>query len=205
MRKIYLHFTILLSACIVNVSAESFTIITSGSNYSPASLNVVVGDEITIMASNTHPLLQVTEASWNVNGTTAEPGGFGPVTSAHTFTVTTAGAIYFVCTQHVGGGMKGMINVSVATGITPNQQTSNLEIYPNLVENGAFSIKGNKEQMSGSRLELYDMKGQLVKSVGIENETEDVNIPLSDGSYTGIITNNGKVLLRQRMIFVTID
>ena len=157
------------------------------------------------MASNTHPLLQVTEASWNVNGTTAEPGGFGPVTSAHTFTVTTAGAIYFVCTQHVGGGMKGMINVSVATGITPNQQTSNLEIYPNLVENGAFSIKGNKEQMSGSRLELYDMKGQLVKSVGIENETEDVNIPLSDGSYTGIITNNGKVLLRQRMIFVTID
>lgn len=181
--------------------ADSFTIVTSGSTYSPASLSVNIGDEITIAASGTHPLQQVEEATWNANMATPMGGGFTS-TSDHTFTATTPGVIYYVCTNHVGNGMKGMITVSVATGIEDAAAITSLKIFPTIVMDGSFSVSAKSALPTGTILELYSTKGDLVKTFAIKSDGAVLVADVATGTYTAVIRVNDNPLLRERMIFV---
>ena len=110
MKKIY--STILLTIAAFAMNATSYTITTSGFSYSPSTLTVTVGDVVTISASGTHPLAEVSQTTWNANGTATLSTGFGNKTSSYTFTISSTNSIYYVCTNHVGSGMKGQITVS---------------------------------------------------------------------------------------------
>lgn len=200
MKKLY---TLIIAIVGLNLAAQadSYTINISGFTYSPATLNVVVGDVVTIQASGNHPLLQVSQATWDAAGTTALPGGFGPETSNYTFTVTSTDDIYYVCTNHVSMGMKGKIIVSTATGISDLPSANALNVYPNPVTDGSLTVKGQSE-MDGQHLELYSTSGQLVKSVDLNGLEMRVNLDVAAGMYTAIIVKDDKAVLRKRLVFV---
>ena len=82
MKNIFLAFLILLSYSAFSVS---HTILISGTTYSPSSINVDVGDTVTISATSGHPLVQVDSTTWQANGTTELVGGWGTKTSNYTF------------------------------------------------------------------------------------------------------------------------
>ena len=202
MNKVYYLLFAFIAIGVSSAQADSFTISTVGSSYSPASLSVNVGDEITIMASGTHPLVQVTEATWNANMATPMGGGFGPVTSAHTFTATVPGVIYYVCQNHVSGGMKGMITVSAVTGIEDATAITSLKIYPTIVSDGVFNVSSEGDILEGATLELFSATGQLVRSFNIDAEKAAFTANVATGTYTAVIRVNDKALLRERMIFM---
>src|ERR1700757_1386239 len=139
-------------ACLIFISqsllATKYTIVTSGFTYSPATVNAVVGDPISLAASTTHPAVQVDQTNWNANTPTPMAGGWGTQTSAYTFTITTVADIYYGCANHMSTHqMKGMITVT-SVGITSYNAGYAISLYPNPVINGEFTVKA--EGFSGS-------------------------------------------------------
>lgn len=199
MRKLY---TLLLSTLVLStaVQAESFTISISGLAYDPATLNVVVGDEVTIQATTTHPLRQVSESDWNANNNTQLVGGFGTETSNYTFTVTALGDIYYVCSNHVGAGMKGKIVVSDPTGIRDAVTMTALQVYPNPVTDGVLNI-ATSEQLDGQSIEFYTTNGQLVSTIALSGMQREVRVALADGVYTAVLVKDGEAVARKRLVF----
>ena len=59
MKKIYSY--ILFTILAVSMKATSYTVSISGFAYSPSTLTVTVGDVVTISASGTHPLAEVSD------------------------------------------------------------------------------------------------------------------------------------------------
>jgi len=167
MKKIYLSFLLFLIA--FAVKATSYTVSIVGSSYSPSTLTVTVGDVVTIQASGAHPLVEVDQTTWNANGNTPKAGGFGTQTSNYTFTITNTNTIYYVCSNHVGSGMKGQITVSTATVIKELNSVANLSVYPNPVKE-KLNIKFNAQDNGTLKGKLFNVCGSEVESAAI-NET----------------------------------
>ena len=148
----------------IPVHATKYNVALNGFAYSPTALTVHVGDTVTIGGSLSHPLLQVSKATWNANGTAALAGGFGPSTKNVTFTVTSQDTIYYICTAHVQFGMKGKIVVAGLAGID-NQVVPGLSVslFPNPVsETGTVKFTGNPESVT---VALFSIDGQLQKDL----------------------------------------
>ena len=200
MKKFYLTFLIFAAIGISTAFSAEYTISISGLTYSPADLDANVGDTITIEATGNHPTAQVSQATWDANGTTPLGSGFGVQTSSFTFEITSTDDIYYVCQNHVGAGMKGKINVSVTTGVNEDSAI-NLSIYPN-PSFGDFTIQGDKEMLKDSKLMLYNISGQLAHSFPITGEKVKLEQEVAPGVYTGIIEKNDEILLRKRLVFL---
>jgi plastocyanin len=166
MKRILILILIVL-AFSISLNAKSFNITISGFTYSPNLLTVNVGDEVVISASTTHPLRQVSKASWLANQTTELPGGWGQKTSNYTFNATVADTIYFLCAVHGPGGMKGKIIVLPATSV--DNQTAVKAIYPNPANDFiTVTLKPSEgfEPSEGSAIQIYNTLGEIVLSVG---------------------------------------
>ncbi len=90
-----------------------WTVNNSGSTFSPATLTISPGDSVNFILASIHNAVEVDQSTWNSNGSAALSGGFqtpfsgGMVLPAQLAT----GTHYYVCTNHVSGGMKGTIIV----------------------------------------------------------------------------------------------
>src|SRR5437899_6669803 len=78
------------------------TITNSGFSFSPASLTIPSGDDVMFSLESIHDAVEVSQAVWNANSTTAN-GGFttgvgGGLVPASKLTV---GMHWYVCTFHV--------------------------------------------------------------------------------------------------------
>jgi plastocyanin len=188
---------------LTTTQAVTHNILIDGTSYSPDVVNAVVGDEIVINATSNHPVAEVEESTWDADGNTVWAGGFGTSTSNVVFTVTTPGTIYYVCLNHVSCcSMKGLINITLATGISDATSITSLQVYPTLVTDGLFSVTGNDEELNGSWLEIYNMNGQLVERFNVDGNKTEFLVNLSSGTYSSVIVKNNKVVLRERMVFV---
>lgn len=160
MKKIYSLFFILFVA--ITVKATNYNITISGLSYSPSTLNAVVGDVITISASGVHPLVEVAQSTWSSNGSTALSGGFGSQTSAFTFTLTTSGTIYYVCSNHIGSGMKGQIVVSAATNLNSiGKNFDVMNIFPNPIKSD-MNIEIKSSISYKTTITLNSIKGEVL-------------------------------------------
>jgi plastocyanin len=153
------------AALTIQVNATKHTISISGSTYSPALLTVHLGDTVTISGSIPHPLAQVSKATWNNNGATSLPGGFGPTTKSYTFTMSTSDTIYYVCTAHVDFGMKGRIVVGQFSGIDdlPSDRMT-VSLYPNPVT-ATGTIKLGSIGTNPVSVRIFDITGQMEKDL----------------------------------------
>jgi len=94
-------------------SSTTTTIINSGFTFSPASVTINIGDSVNFALTSIHTVVEVSQATWNANGTTPLSNGFskgsggGMVLPAEL----TLGTHYYVCGNHASLGMKGVIIV----------------------------------------------------------------------------------------------
>ena len=98
-----------------DLCASPCVIAVSGFEFTPASVTIAEGSEVTFELSGTHTALEVSESTWDAGGTEALSGGFS-VGAGQTATVTLSGlgSHWYVCEPHAGMGMKGTIEVVAA-------------------------------------------------------------------------------------------
>lgn len=123
MKKIVLCLA--LMACSVAGFNATTLIVSSGFAFSPDAVTINVGDSVNFQLGNIHNALEVSQSTYNANGTTPLSGGFsvpfggGWVLPANL----SVGVHYYVCTNHASMGMKGTITVSQSAAPTVVFQT----------------------------------------------------------------------------------
>jgi xyloglucan-specific exo-beta-1,4-glucanase len=200
MKKIITTF-----ACLIFISqsllATKYTIITSGFTYSPATVNAVVGDTISLAASTTHPAVQVDQTNWNANTPTPMAGGWGTKSATFTFTITSPGTIYYGCANHMASmGMKGQINVASA-GIKQVAANNSIKatLYPNPATNGEFTVKLDNNSANG-KVTLYNIEGKLLETYTLTAGIAEIKTKLPAGAYFYSVTVNQKEILRDKFL-----
>ncbi|OFX35871.1 MAG: hypothetical protein A2X08_01245 [Bacteroidetes bacterium GWA2_32_17] len=145
---------------------NKFTIINSGFTFSPDSVSINFGDTVVFQLGATHNAVEVSQSTWNTNGTTALPGGFSTPFTGGQVTTLSIGTHYYVCTNHAFMGMKGRIIV-----------TSNLEINNNFVKNniiyafpnpttGKIKLKSEIELTNSNNvLTIYNIVGEKINNI----------------------------------------
>jgi len=121
MTKTILFAVALLLASLTTFSA-TFTITNNGSTFSPATLTIAPGDSVNFVLTSFHNAVEVNQTNWNANNGAALVGGFqvpfggGLLLPAQLI----SGTHYYVCTNHIAGGMKATIIVQKPTGVLEN-------------------------------------------------------------------------------------
>ncbi len=156
---------------------ESYIITSSGYNFVPSELNVVVGDSVKFDVGPSHTARQVSEATWNANGTDALEGGFDFPSGEGVFVPTVAGTVYYVCTIHVALGMKGTITVSEASSTDKITLQTKPTVYPNPASD-ILHLNSPSSQPPSS-ITIFDVTGKAMltlKNPGMENHVTTFSI-----------------------------
>jgi plastocyanin len=170
MKKIFLLLAA-FSVLTLQVNATKHTVLTSGTSYSPALLTVHIGDTVTISASASHPLLQVSKATWTANDDAALTGGFGPTSKSTTIIVSTRDTIYYICVAHISLGMKGRIIVGQFSGIdTPQPEPFSVTVFPNPVTSTG-TVRLNSSGPNPVSVFVFSINGQLEKDLSSESSS----------------------------------
>ena len=98
-------------------NSTTWTINNIGNTFSPSTITMSTGDDVNFVLSSIHDAVEVSETTWNQNGTTPLNGGFSLPLGGGSVATTklTVGTHYFVCTPHANEGMKGRIIVQSCT------------------------------------------------------------------------------------------
>lgn len=119
MKKFTLSLVVMLLLLVFQASATIVTITNSGLVYTPDSIAINFGDTVDFVLTGSHPTREVSKATWDVNGTTLLPGGFDITNpTGGRITGLLPGNHYYVCTNHAGAGMKGIITVNPVPFVT---------------------------------------------------------------------------------------
>jgi plastocyanin len=159
-----------------------------GLSYTPPSVTVNVGDNVIFNGDfSFHPTVQVSQTTWNSNGTAALSGGFS-YTSGNTATLIITAAmagttLYYVCTNHVFSGMKGVINVNVIASISENRIRSfNFTVFPNPVTSSS-QLNISLKKTGKTTITLYDINGRMAAQVFDKViEAGEITVPFNAAS-----------------------
>jgi plastocyanin len=185
-----------------SANSADVNITINGFAYSPATVVVNVGDNVIFNGNfGFHPTLQVSQATWNANGTTPLAGGFSYTTgTSQTLPITAAMAgttIYYLCTVHVLSGMKGQISVNVAAGVRENQvRDFNFTVFPTPVTAGSW-LNMSIKKAGRVTVSVYDLHGRLVGNpVNTVMQAGETTIPfdaakLQKGTYILLMRTAG--------------
>ena len=157
-KKVFLLSGILLFSVIIKAQ-QTHTITALGNTYSPATLNVSVGDNIQFSVGASHPTVQVSQATWNANQSAPLAGGFSFPSGSGNFSTDAEGTLYYVCTSHIGSGMKGTITVLLPTAINDNDLNKG-KLYP--VPAGDYLIYETKSTQPVDEIKIMDLTGKPV-------------------------------------------
>ncbi|MDO9257027.1 MAG: T9SS type A sorting domain-containing protein [Bacteroidales bacterium] len=158
------------------------TVTNSGTSFSPGTITINPGDDVNFNITDSHNAVEVSQATYNANGTTPLSGGFSVPFGGGTVPVDklTAGIHYYVCTPHAGFGMKGTITVLDLTGVAENTAKSGISIYPN-PSNGNFQLKlDNSLSTKKYELGIYTLKGEKVYAQSDIQQKNLTDIEISD-------------------------
>lgn len=176
----------IISVIFVFVKAqETFVITADGDVFDPSDLTVTQGDIVQFNAGFNHPVLQVSESTWNSNGTTLLTGGFYFSSGTGTYNAETLGTFYYICVHHIGSGMKGRIIVNATTNLEPIKFQNSFRIFPNYSTD--FLNILNTSNLPIKEVRIIDLSGKIILSLVEFNSSEeefsiDVN-QLNKGIY----------------------
>ena len=138
------------------------TVQDNGFAFDPATVTINVGDSVKFVGSAVHPIVQVSEDTWNNNGITPLEGGFAFASGAGEVYFPAAGTFYYVCTAHVASqGMKGKIIVQVPASLNDVLSGASYEVYPVPLTGNELTValrKGGEQRIA---VEIYDLTGNL--------------------------------------------
>jgi len=142
-----------------------------------------------------HNAVEVSESTWNSNGSTPLPGFSTPFGGGQ-ITGLTAGVHYYVCAPHASLGMKGKIIVNSIAGI--NDMTdggAKIKIYPNPTS-GKFTLQISEPFDPPSGLEIFNILGEKVydfQGLNSQNSNEIDLTSVPDGIYFIRINDRKKI------------
>jgi plastocyanin len=214
MKKIYL--ALLTTLFIFNVKTANaltasptttWNVNIFGFAYSPPVQTVTLGDVIVIQATATHPLAQVSAATWSANGTATLSTGWGTKTANHTLIATTTGTIYYVCTAHVASNqMKGTIVVVSPTGLTNNSfLNQTVVLFPSPTKSDInFTIAASFTDIN---IKLFGIDGKQIAAIASKNVeigelvTHSISLPLlANGVYLVEISSGSEKMYKKVVI-----
>jgi plastocyanin len=191
MKKIILIAVLFVGA--ITGFSKTWIINNVGFTFSPASITITLGDTVNFVLDPIHDVVEVSLATWNADGTTPLPGGFttgfggGKVFPAKL----TVGTHYYVCGVHAVDGMKGVIIVNTATGITQSLDNLDISVFPNPAKD--FIVVKTDNRLSGSKYFLTNLEGMQILAGMINSETTIVDISLFDkGIYLFRVSGPGQ-------------
>jgi plastocyanin len=192
MKKILLVFMTVLVYLQLNAQVTYTVSKGTGNSFSPSTLIVNQGDIVHFALSAPHDVTQVSQATWNANGTTPLAGGFVFASGSGDFTATTPGTIYFVCTVHVASDqMKGTITVNAVTGINDTHKDATPRVYPNPARDYVTFITDKNSTVE--EIKILDLSGKAVKILpksDISGEQVKMDIAnLNRGMYFIVVRN----------------
>lgn len=174
-KKIYLVLFICIA--FLGTKAVTYTVNIAGFAFTPSVTSCAVGDQVIIQAGGIHPVVQVDQNTWGLNGNTALSGGWGVANSTFTYNAVATGTIYFVCQNHVStNNMKGMIIIN-PTGVaeTAANFLNNYNLFPNPATSNV-KVSFGLNETSTVNIKLFNVAGQEVKVF-----VSDLN--LASGNY----------------------
>jgi plastocyanin len=196
--------TLLLLSLLVSYSglvlSNKVIITNSGFTFTPDSISISVSDTVVFQIASIHTVLEVSQATWNVNGNTPFPGGFSLTFGGGQLTGLTAGIHYYVCSIHYSMGMKGRIFVNSASGInTTGPRSGEISIFPNPTT-GKFSLRYQESGIhlvmnQETRLDIYNFLGEKIISQTSLQPQRSYELDLTsfpDGVYFLRIVNSRK-------------
>lgn len=134
---------------------------TSGFTFNPDTLNITAGDSVHFTLSSIHNALEVSQATWSANGGTSN-GGFSIPFGGGGFRFNTAGTYYYVCTNHVTMGMKGVIIVTGGVGIEDEiKPLFSIQAYPTRVEE-RLTLNIEMSVSQAVSIQIINMLGEVV-------------------------------------------
>ena len=95
----------------MTASADIITVTNAGLTFTPADITVEVGDTVNWNIAANHNAVEVSEATWNANGTTPN-GGFSVDFGGGAVMFNAPGTYWYVCQPHAGQSMKGRVFVN---------------------------------------------------------------------------------------------
>lgn len=162
----------------------TWTIVNSGFSFSPSSITISQGDTVVFTLAGSHNATEVSQTTWNANGTTMLTGGFQTLFGGGTVLPVQlgVGTHYFVCQPHASMGMKGQIIVQSSTGIDENPSLAGITIFPNPTAD-KISIVSDKSKI-GTTYTLSDQSGKQVLSGRINEENQMIDLStIAAGAY----------------------
>lgn len=176
--------------------AATITISTPGFEFSPANPTINFGDTIIFDVGSIHTATEVSSTTYGLNqGTPVTGFNFGPGT--HELTGLSVGTHYYVCQNHVGMGMKGIITVNAVSGVKTKTAESNLfKLFPNPAkDNIYFDVK----DLDVKKITITDVEGKIVKDITPGKNTDKISIlDLSNGEYIfSVYTKKEEVFIKK--------
>lgn len=169
--------SLLLMALTLSAFSTRWEITNSGFTFTPSTLSISAGDSVSFSLASTHDAVEVSQATWDANGTTPLSGGFTiPLGGGQIDPVfLTAGIHYYVCTTHVGSsGMKGTIVVSEPPGWSEETLISGIELFPNPTRDMVLVTPGS--ELNGFTYFLKDQSGKLLFSGTITDKRFTIDL-----------------------------
>jgi plastocyanin len=182
MKKLF--FFLLLSAFSIASYSTVWQVTNSGFTFSPATLTIHLGDSVNFTLAASHDALEVSQATWNANGTTPLAGGFqtpfgGGMVPAAKLGI---GVHYYVCENHASSGMKGTITVQDNAGIANNLMPIGISVYPN-PSSSLLTLRSDND-LAGSHYFICDLAGRQVLTGTLASDVTQVDISqLISGIY----------------------
>lgn len=182
---------------IATLGAQAQTI-TSMSNFtwSPSTLTITAGQTINFVVTGNHHAREVSQATWNANGTTSN-GGFDFLAGTSPLTLTIPGTYYYVCVPHVGSGMKGTITVETGTGVVEQTAPQPFTVGPNPASD---HVTVTSSVTQGTLLSVIDASGREVLAQRLTG-TDRIGVEsLPVGNYTALLRDTeGIIRSRQHL------
>jgi plastocyanin len=137
--------------------AKTWTVMASGTTFSPANLTVSTNDVVHWVFEGTHNV---------ISGTACTPDSkfnSGTKNNAETydFTFVDAGTYPYYCSFHCSMGMTGVITVNQTAGIAENSSLSLLKSYPNPFTN-ATKVQYSLSKPSVVGVDIVNVAGQKI-------------------------------------------
>jgi len=176
MRKGIALSVLILFMVITAGMCTTWTITNSDFTFSPDTIIIVYGDDVDFSLASIHSVVEVSEATWDANGNSPLASGFSLPLGGGTVSMDllTVGTHWYVCNPHASLGMKGVIIVEEATGITESPPEVHISFYPNPAFDYITIRSG--EDMVGSPYSFTDLTGKLILSGELTDQTVTVDI-----------------------------
>lgn len=203
MKSKFLLSTFLMAIALTYVHAATHTVSNSGTTFTPDELTITVGDVVEWDIGGSHNAVEVSEETWNANGSESN-GGFNVDFGGGEVTFDEAGTYYYVCEPHAGLGMKGIIIVQTINSLADvkEEQFPLLQLYPNPARND-LTVAFELESASEIVVEVYDLSGRLLITAVEElfaagDHTKTINLEaLKPGEYIIYFKANDEVRIQK--------